>query len=213
MQISRSYILKTRQRVIDHITHMKSLDSNYRVIDIGGVAGGSWSSSYIDMCIDINAADTATSMSIDICDYTQWSRLLSYVESHGKFDYCICTHTLEDVYNPITALQLMPLIAQAGIITAPSIAVELSRHEGNYLGYIHHRWILAEDIGSNGILLVPKLSVLESLIKLNFPYYEDQGEIVFEWADSIPYCMFMNNYLGPSKNEVITAYRELIARG
>ena len=29
-----------------------------------------------------------------------WAAIESYVEEHGKFDFSICSHTLEDLANP-----------------------------------------------------------------------------------------------------------------
>jgi hypothetical protein len=210
LKITRGRIQESRQRIINHITDIKSITPNFRVIDIGGVAGGSWSSPYIDMCVDINAGDSDTSMAFDICNWEQWSKLADHVATFGLFDYCICTHTLEDIYDPVTALRWMPRIARAGVITTPSPRTELSRHEGGYLGYIHHRWIFTEEDGK--MLLVPKLSVLEGLTS-GLPYNEAESEIVFEWQDTIEWRMFMNNYLGPDIRSVKDQFQNVINRG
>ena len=210
LKISRGRIQESRQKIINHITDIRAITPNFRVIDIGGLAGGSWSSPYINMCVDINAEDTDTSMGFDICNWEQWAKLADHVEIFGKFDYCICTHTLEDIYDPVTALRWMPRIAQAGIITTPSPRTELSRHNGNYLGYIHHRWIFSEDAGE--MLLVPKLGVLEWLTH-GLDYNEAESEIVFEWRDTIEWRMFMDNYLGPDIQSVGLQFRDIIIRG
>lgn len=211
LKITRGRILESRQRIINHIQESKQHNANFSVVDIGGVAGGSWSSAYIDMCVDINASDTDISMGFDICNWEEWNKLLKHVDNHGQFDYCICTHTLEDIYDPVTALRWMPRIAKAGIITTPSPTTELSRHEGSYLGYIHHRWIFTEDNGQ--ILLVPKLSVLEELAGNSVHYQEATQEIVFEWTDTIEWRMFMDNYLGPNVGSVTNCFRDIINLG
>ena len=159
------------------------------------------------MLVDINVESTANSISIDICKESDWRKLHDLVEQQGKFDYCICTHTLEDIYNPIVALDNMPKIAKSGIITMPCARTELSHIENSsWLGFIHHRWIY--DIDGNTMLVIPKLNFLDSIV--TSPFEPNLTEIRYEWSETIPYKIFMNNYLGPNVNTVISKYQELI---
>ena len=213
IEVSYGTIEESRAMVIAHIQQARADNPNYCVVDIGGEAGGSWSNNYIDVCVDINAQDSTSNrpqlMRIDICDRQQWDRLLEHVAEHGLFDYCICTHTLEDIYNPVEALRLMPKIAREGIIATPSVNTELSCHEGGYLGYIHHRWIFTAR-GSQ-ILVVPKLSVLEGIAaQYNLSYDNSRQEVRFKWCDTIEWAMFMDNYLGPTPDAVSNEFRAVI---
>lgn len=205
MKITYSTIHETRNKTIEYVTKQKQL-GNFRVIDIGGVVNG-WSRDIVDLVVDIGAESNNTNLNMDICN--DWTALIEYVEQYGIFDYAICTHTLEDVYNPVTALEMLPTIAKHGIISMPRARIELSRIENRgWLGFIHHRWIF--DQVDDHMLLIPKLSFLEQLSKL--AYTNASEEIVYEWDNTIPFTMFMNNYLGPTSGHVIEKYRKFINR-
>jgi hypothetical protein len=60
------------------------------------------------------------------------------------------------------------------------------------------------------MLIIPKISVLEALCSNRFSYKKAQEEIRYEWETSIPYTLFMDNYLGPSAAAVINHYTALI---
>lgn len=198
----------SRKRVLSEVTAIKKENPAYRVIDIGGDAIG-WSAPIVDMVVDINSEPSDKTMKFDICKVSEWDRLLERVARDGLYDYAICTHTLEDVYNPFTALELLPKIARAGIITMPSFITELSRIESkSYLGFIHHRWIFDKE--GDEMLVVPKLSMLETLVEDTIKQDLDQDEICYEWEGSIEYCHFMNNFLGPHNYAVINEYTKFV---
>jgi hypothetical protein len=208
LTISYGNTAETRQQLITELQTRRTENPQYRVIDVGGAING-WSRPVATMIVDVNAADSSNSMKLDICRTDSWDKLLAHVQFEGKYDYAICTHTLEDIYNPITALELLPKIANAGVITMPSIRAELSRAESQFwLGYIHHRWIF--DQQDEQMLVIPKLEVLDALVADSIKYQADTEEVIFQWQDRIPYTMFMNNYLGPNADAVINSYNELI---
>jgi hypothetical protein len=133
---------------------------------------------------------------------------LNYVAEHGPFDYAICTHTLEDLYNPCCLLDYLPRIARAGIVTTPSIRTEFSRHENSaWLGNIHHRWLVDQEEGI--MILAPKLGFLEQF--KGFAVNELSYEIVFEWADTLPWAIVGDNYFENS-DQMYQVYNELIDR-
>jgi len=181
-------------------------NSNHRVIDIGGTING-WSAPVVDLVIDINPGPKT--IQVDICDPAAWEPVLNLVEQQGKFDYAICAHTLEDVYDPFITLNMLPKIAKRGIIITPSIRTELSNVESSfYLGYIHHRWLFSSE--NNEMLVIPKLGMLEALARNKMVYEKDIEEIWYEWEDTISYKIFMNNYLGPDSKTVVKHYSKLI---
>lgn len=195
----------THLRVLSNVRREKKLNPQYRVVDIGGVAGGSWTKDVADLTVDINSP----TLPIDICKREEWDVLLDDVQKNGLYDYAICTHTLEDIYNPFTTLDLLPLVAKAGIITMPSIRSELSRVESaSWLGYIHHRWIFSQRDGM--MLVIPKLSMLERLVGNSVQFDKEQEEVIYEWTGAIPYKIFMNNYLGPDAMTVINEFKSVI---
>ena len=116
---------------------------------------------------------------MDICKQDAWLSLLELVEREGKFDYAICTHTLEDVYSPVVALEMMPRIAKAGIISMPSLWAELNHVESTqWLGFMHHRWIFDFDKEGN-MLLLPKLGFLSSLWPNGIGNFSDHNSDIF----------------------------------
>ena len=200
---------QSRARVLSQVSEWKKNNKDFRVIDVGGVAGNSWTRDIADMVVDINAVDSERSLKLDICKPKEWDRLLDMVSLSGPYDYAICTHTLEDIYNPFTALEYLPRIAHAGIITMPSIRTELSRIESRqWVGYIHHRWLF--DLVDQEMLIIPKINILECLAGDRFFQDRETEEICYEWRGNIPYRCFMNNYLGPNVQTVIDEYKRLI---
>jgi hypothetical protein len=208
MIIKYDTVENSRVYISEKIKAEKIKNSNYTVIDIGGVTNV-WTLDIIDLLVDINTTDTLNSLSVDICSTESLVKLQTYVEEHGMFDYAICTHTLEDIFNPIDILKILPTIAKRGVISMPSANTEFSRCENpHWLGYIHHRWIF--DQTGTTMLIIPKISVLEALCSNRFSYKKAQEEIRYEWETSIPYTLFMDNYLGPSAAAVINHYTALI---
>jgi hypothetical protein len=198
-----------RQRIREFIISAKNLDPNFRVIDIGGIAGGGWTSDIADVIVDINAPFTDSRfINADICNESHWNFILNKVDVE-KFDYAICSHTLEDVYNPYTALALLPRIAKAGIISMPSAYTELSRIENTgWLGHIHHRYIFHPL--NHKIHVIPKINALEFLVPNGLIFKKSFEEVRFEWFSDLEYSLFMNNYLGPSVEHVIHEYKNFI---
>jgi hypothetical protein len=87
----------SRDGVIEYIVENKK-SKQFKVIDVGGSAGG-WSAQYIDALIDMNPVpnDNITHFYGDINEDTVWNDVNKHILENGKFDFCICTHTLEDV--------------------------------------------------------------------------------------------------------------------
>lgn len=207
MQITRGTTDNSRNEILQKIRNIKQSQS-YTVIDIGGIVNG-WTNEIADLVVDKNAIDSEKSMQLDICVYPEWDKLINHVLKNGKYDYAICTHTLEDVYDPFIALEMLPKIAKAGIITMPSLQAELSKVESNdWIGFIHHRWMF--DVINGEMLIIPKLEFLSSIVKNLVKFNPALAEIRYEWVDEIPYQIFMNNYLGPDANTVISEYKKLI---
>lgn len=192
-------------RAIAH--EYKQKNPNARIIDIGGTTSG-WSKNIVDLVVDIIAPSDEKNCPLDICVESQWETLLYRAETEDLFDYCICTHTLEDLYNPFTALNFMPRIAKAGIISMPSMKQELSHKEStNYYGYFHHRWLFT--VVNDRMFVIPKVESIREFIGPQF-CSRDEEEICFQWETTIEYDIFMNNYLGPDRNAVAKEYQKLL---
>jgi hypothetical protein len=199
--------------LINYIKIKKS-EGKFTVVDVGGSING-WSSPYIDAVVDFNDLEkNNTNIKHFKCDITHpdsYKDIFSYVEENGKFDFCICSHTLEDIMNPVYVSEQICKISNEGYISFPSKFRELSRFEGgNYRGYIHHRWIFKVKEG-NKIIAFPKINLIE-----NNPLFdnianmsENLKDLSFYWKDSIEMEYVNNNYLGPNPAAVIEYYNDL----
>jgi hypothetical protein len=72
----------------------------------------------------------------DLCDRAPWPF------ADKSIDYCTCSHTLEDLRDPIWVCHEMIRIAKRGYIETPSRVFEASRNReaGVPVGLSHHRW-------------------------------------------------------------------------
>jgi len=89
----------------------------------------------------------------DICDREPWPF------NDGQFGFAVCSHTLEDVRDPLWVCNELQRVAAAGYVEVPSRLVEqaLGVH-GPWAGWSHHRWLI--DIGEGAIQFVFKPHLL-----------------------------------------------------
>jgi len=157
-----------------------------KIIDIGGA--NSFAHGKLDAVIDIRQpqADAKHKFIGNIDEPAIWDDVMEVAVNEGLWDYAICTHTLEDINNPMYALRMITTIATAGFIAVPSKYRELSRFSDPvFRGYIHHRWIY--DVQDNSFIAYPKINYIEH------PYFDSavnslpgQDELIIEWDNSNP---------------------------
>jgi hypothetical protein len=163
--------------------------------------------------VDINPVDATQCFKVNLNRYDDWNKVRDYVSEHGKFSFAVCSHTLEDIANPMLVLDTLPTIAEEGYVAVPSKYREFSHVEGKHRGYIHHRWIF--DIRHdepNLFVGYPKLGFLEyetDLHRIGNPSPEIE-ELNFRWRETIPYRIVNDDYLGPSGGAVRGYYRALL---
>lgn len=95
----------------------------------------------------------------DICAHEPWPF------EDGRFDFAVCTFTLEDVRDPIRVCQEMSRVARAGYIEVPSVLDELLWRNpepsgGRWLGHAHHRWLCWLEDG--GLVFLAKFHSLHT---------------------------------------------------
>ena len=203
---------QNRQSVVEYILDKKS-KGKFNVVDVGGSFNG-WSLPYIDAIIDFQDVQNNVNNPIKYfkCDITNphnYEEIMKYVKENGKFDFCICTHTLEDIMNPGFVIEQIIKISNEGYIAFPSKHRELSRCEGNWRGYIHHRWIFT--IKDNLLIGFPKINYLDStnLFDCISSLSNDKQDLSFFWKENINFSYLNNNYLGPSATAVMSYYNKL----
>ncbi|SNS40625.1 MULTISPECIES: FkbM family methyltransferase [unclassified Azospirillum] len=190
--------------LLAHLAALKARHPDFTVIDVGAAANP-WSAPVLDATLDFNACAAAPlNFHGNINDPRAWEPVLSHVARHGRFSFCICSHTLEDLAYPAVALEMMPRIAEAGYIAVPSRYVELVRPEGPWRGYIHHRWIL--DMVDHRLVIAPKLPIWEYLpIEKETEWAADPSrfELQMTWRGGINFTPLNGDYMGPSSAAVI----------
>jgi hypothetical protein len=217
-----------RQHIINYVNE-KRIHGNYTVVDVGGSVEG-WSSQIVNAIIDFNEPvkhiDNIKHFKSDITHPNGWIEILDYVEKNGKFDFCICTHTLEDIMNPGYVCEQISKIAKKGYIAVPSKYRELSKFEAYYTipgklrnstqveyvghrGYMHHRWIFT--IKDNEFVGFPKIGYIDkATIFDNIANFDDNVcDLSFFWKDNVSVKYLNNNYLGPSTSFVVSYYDNL----
>lgn len=75
----------------------------------------------------------------DICSPEIWQKF-----GDKEFDFVLCSHTLEDIRDPITVCREMNRVAKRGYIECPSRLRECTREDPRKRasGWPHHRWIV-----------------------------------------------------------------------
>ncbi|WP_422930848.1 class I SAM-dependent methyltransferase [Singulisphaera sp. PoT] len=99
----------------------------------------------------------------DICDREPWPFPDKF------FDYCTCSHTLEDIRDPIWVCSEMVRVAKRGYIEFPSILFEMTRgrEDGVPVGLCHHRWLI--DVTGNEVTFMPKMHYIHGDRRLSVP--------------------------------------------
>lgn len=211
LQIEK-HIHSDRPKVIKLVTELKEELDSFTLIDIGG-GHNPFNQEFLTHTLDFfpNPSVKITSFTGNLNSMESWFKVLEYVDYNGKFTFCNCTHTLEDIAYPQLALSLMPKIASQGFISVPSKYAELERRSNApFRGEIHHRWIW--DIRDNVLIGYPKISFVDHI---DYGHHEQKikeygnTELTMFWADTIKYSIINNDYLGPDVQSVIDMYKNI----
>lgn len=98
----------------------------------------------------------------DICEHTP------FPFRDKELDFVICSHTLEDVRDPLWVCSEMVRVAKRGYIEVPSRAAESCRGvEAGIVGWSHHRWLV--EIDGRSIAFMMKYHTIHSHWRFSFP--------------------------------------------
>jgi hypothetical protein len=102
----------------------------------------------------------------DFCDRDPWPW------ADGTFDFAICSHTLEDIRDPIGVVQELTRVARAGYVEVPSRRWETVRglDRPGMVGLLHHRWLIEAD--GTHLRFLPKWHAIHSDPRYSFPKSE-----------------------------------------
>ena len=138
------------------------LNNQYNSVDVGGSIN-SWSypecKTYVD-AIHPKYEDIKL-FKVNLEDENDRQVVLDHVNENGKFDFSICSHTIEDIFNPIDVIKFLVKISKKGYIAIPSKFNEFKYLYGNrYRGNAHHKQFL--DVKDSKIVIYPKFSFIET---------------------------------------------------
>jgi hypothetical protein len=98
----------------------------------------------------------------DICEHTPFPFADKF------FDFVICSHTLEDIRDPLWVCAEMMRVGRRGYIEVPSRLAESCRGtEPGQVGWSHHRWLV--DIDANRIRFTMKYHRIHSHWRFSLP--------------------------------------------
>lgn len=187
-------------------------DNDYKTIDIGASLQF-WSYPECKFVADIVKIEQEGVKFFDfnIQDKNTWIELLNYVEEHGKFDYSICSHTLEDVITPTDLLELLPKISKKGYIAIPSKYNEfMFLWDNKYRGNAHHKQII--DVKDDMICIYPKYPFIEVFEETDKVLENNLGnELVVFWENEIPYKFFAQDNIFHSDGDLIKQFYKQIS--
>jgi hypothetical protein len=104
----------------------------------------------------------ATWIQRDICERTP------FPFANKEIDFVICSHTLEDIRDPLWVCAEMIRVARRGYLEVPSRIVESCRGiEPNQVGWSHHRWLI--DIEGSEITFLMKYHTIHARRRFSFP--------------------------------------------
>ena len=98
----------------------------------------------------------------DMCDREPWPF------ADGQFAFAVCSHTLEDVRDPVWVCAELQRVARAGYVEVPSRLEEQTYGiQGPWVGWGHHRWLV--DVGEARLAFVLKHHVMHNRPSDHFP--------------------------------------------
>ncbi len=227
------------------LNYLKIMDY-HRCLDIGGVQRP-WASKFVKTYLDIVSPKDwqekypgmyepfpeiwNSKLILGNCEDDEfWIELLNDVNENGKYDFAICTQTLEHLLDPGRLLKKLPLVADRGYIATPSKIYELGRGRqitdeglarcgltGHFRGAFPHKWIFT--IKEKRLWAFPKIGTLEMVDfgwEDKLKHYEplEFGQLGFMWEDDIPVRIVNELDLGyPGPQIPIDFYRKELETG
>ena len=101
----------------------------------------------------------------DLCDHEP------YPFPDKSVDFVICSHTLEDIRDPLWVCSEMVRIAKRGYVEFPSRLAESCRgwESDRIAGLSHHRWLIEIDEEAKDVRFMMKYHMIHSHWRFSFP--------------------------------------------
>jgi len=207
----------------EEIVSRFKLNSKDKIVDIGG-SMRQHNNFNIDTLVDIIRPEEAPygpsplrAKNFVKCDFTK--QKLPFADN--QFDFCLCTHTIEDLSNPFLLLNEMSRIAKHGYITTPSMGKDMVFSHLDYTNWLtgarrvpgdgHHKWFVISQ--KDGITLIPKNYPVLYSSHFNFVDWSGDPEMQYYWEKQINYkeindlnihklIDFYQNYVNKNKKKL-----------
>lgn len=131
-----------------------------------------------------------------------------------SFDICLCTHTLEDLYNPFLVLEEMARVAKRGYIATPSRGADMVFSHYNLTdwgtgprrqpGLSHHHWFF--ETRGQKLVITPKIYPILYTSEFHVTRWLGEGDCQFFWKDRIEFSVFPS----VDTHAVIKNYRQFV---
>lgn len=112
-----------------------------------------------------------------------------------EFDFVLCTHILEDLYNPFLIIDEMSRVGKRGYIATPSFGADIVYSHFNLTdwltggrrvpGIAHHKWLFSLKRGKMQIL--PKNYPLLYTPEFQITGWKGEEEFEYYWGGTIKY--------------------------
>ena len=206
-----------REKVLDYLS-----DNKFDLVaDVGGSLDP-WAKEFVTHYLDIVPPLDRRKDAVFIWCDINWNFTIN-----TKFDFIICTQTLEHTYNPGWSVELLSTLGIHGYIDVPNKLTELSKgvafgDEGlircnltnHFRGFTPHRWVFT--IKSDILWCFPKMNFLEYMPDIDEWIKENPDPVAlsFWWRDEIPCKMIDDTYLDfPDPQKAIEFYRKELFDG
>jgi hypothetical protein len=115
----------------------------------------------------------------DLCDRTP------FPFKDKEVDFVFCSHTLEDIRDPIWVCSEIVRIGKKGYIEIPSRALETTRgiEKWQYTGFYHHRWLIERD-NDGTLVFTQKTPALLKYPKYHLNLYVSSSIVSLFWENN-----------------------------
>jgi ubiquinone/menaquinone biosynthesis C-methylase UbiE len=181
----------------ENIISKLSIKKTEKVLDIGG-SMKQHDHIKIDTLVDIIRPEEApyTSSKLKAKNFVKLDLTRERLPFKDKeFDICLCSHTLEDLYNPFLVIKEMVRVAKRGLIITPSMGQDMVFSHYDLCDWLtgtrrtpgqsHHKWFFLKK--GNKMLVIPKnYGVLYSSY-FQIVNWKGKSDFEFIWRDKIDY--------------------------
>ncbi len=168
-----------------------------RILDIGG-SSKQRQDVTVDTLVDLNRPEddaywptklmASHFVKVDIC-----REKLPFKDK--EFDFCFCTHTLEDLYNPFLVIGEMSRVAKRGYIATPSRGFDMVFTHFDLTdwltgprrvpGQAHHKWFFENK--NSTMVITPKNYPLLYTREFQVTNWSGEPEFQFAWENKIKF--------------------------